>query len=352
MASVKQYNKAFFFRASWWQSLKDLAPAARAEVYDTLCRYVFEGVMPKPDASSVASVAASFIITEIKQDVAKYEEISEKRAAAGRRGAAVTNAAKTANAEFAAANFNGEKTDDSDENSTEKCDECGERSVKSSEKNVKKPLKKQQNAAKSANAANDGKEKEKEKESIVDKEIETKREKLEIFSFCKEKKRNILFQFSMTLLSEGRADALKEAEAAYDSNEATGWVTKTRKPNGYVLEQDYSANPLARLAGWKRKNPPTIIRAEAAVWADVCRALDAGVYDVAGLSPEAINEFEGLTTDDGGRDVKVRFRTKSAFAKLLDAARRDAAVRDTIYAEIRKHYPALAQLNFYSKSPF
>lgn len=314
MASVKQYNKAFFFRASWWQSLKDLAPAARAEVYDTLCRYVFEGVMPKPDASSVASVAASFIITEIKQDVAKYEEISEKRAAAGR-------------------NHKGNQH-------TNKLEQTEQ---------MEQMFQTEQNGT---NGTNVGKEKEKEKESIVDKEIETKREKLKIFSFCKEKKRNILFQFSMTLLSEGRADALKEAEAAYDSNEATGWVTKTRKPNGYVLEQDYSANPLARLAGWKRKNPPTIIRAEAAVWADVCRALDAGVYDVAGLSPEAINEFEGLTTDDGGRDVKVRFRTKSAFAKLLDAARRDAAVRDTIYAEIRKHYPALAQLNFYSKSPF
>ena len=101
MASDNKYD-SFLFRASWWQCMKNLPNECRSEVYDAVCMYVFEGKEPAFDPMSATSMAVRFIINDLEYDKQKYAEVIEKRAAAGRRGAAVTNqqkSAKAANAE-------------------------------------------------------------------------------------------------------------------------------------------------------------------------------------------------------------------------------------------------------------
>lgn len=186
---------------------------------------------------------------------------------------------------------------------------------------------------------------------------ETKIKNINIFSFAK--KRKILFEFSMTLLAEGRANALKEAEAAYDSNEATGWKTETRKPNGYVLMQDYSTNPLARLAGWQRKNQRTIPAADAKLWAECLKAVDAlEVFDIVEKAPDLINQFQGIEMcykemPNAAEVIKLCFDTKKAWRTLLEAIKGEGGkvIREAIYTKLREKYPEMHCAEFYSKSP-
>ena len=66
--------------------MKNLPNGCREEVYDAVCMYVFEGKEPTFDPMSATSMAVRFILTDVDRDKAKYAEVSERRAAAGRRG--------------------------------------------------------------------------------------------------------------------------------------------------------------------------------------------------------------------------------------------------------------------------
>ena len=73
------------FRRSWWQCMKNLPSDARLALYDTICKYAFDGVVPEFDTMSAVSVSFSFIKQDIDSAKEKYQSICEKRAEAGKK---------------------------------------------------------------------------------------------------------------------------------------------------------------------------------------------------------------------------------------------------------------------------
>ena len=314
MNNSKTYD-SFFFRSAWWQSMKNLPNQCRAEVYDALCKYVFEGVEPVFDPMSATSMAIRFIMTDIDRDKAKYAEVSERRAAAGRRGAMVTNQKKanSANAE------NDVNTDDQHE------DEFG---------------KSRQNAANSAFAA-----KEKKGNDMYIKEEINENEKDKSFSFS-QKKEKIIFDFSLILLSEGRPNAYKEARAAYDFNESTGWTTETTKPNGDVTKKKIT-NPLAWLQGWKRTNEQIFAPADGILFANVLRELfekHGEGLNVHFFGDWVINYFRGFRHE--GENVSILFTNVNTAKNLQSFVEGNKDFQSILYPALQKQF-AGAQTLYY-----
>lgn len=309
-ASDNKYD-SFLFRASWWQSLKNLPNYCRSEVYDAVCMYVFEGKEPAFDPMSATSMAVRFIITDLAYDKQKYAEVSEKRAAAGRRGAEVTNQqkrAKTANAASAETN---------------------------ADEQQKEVQQKRQMPAKTANASN----------RIEENRIEENRiENNSSFSFPAdaEKKEKIIFEFSLVLLSEGRPNAYAEACEAYGYNDATGWESEKIDTAGNVTKKKIR-NKLAWIqAGWKRHNEQVFAPADGALLAEILRK--------TGLKPEnanIINAFRGFRFDDGDEtNIGFLYTNKNAYQKFAKAINESDKVNITVFGELLKKYPKVNQLHF------
>lgn len=302
-ASDNKYD-SFFFRASWWQSMKNLPNGCREEVYDAVCMYVFEGKEPEFDPMSATSMAVRFILTDIERDKAKYAEVSERRAAAGRRG----GQAKAAN--VANAKHNADETP--------------------------------QNVANLANVANATKEKKrKEKEG---KEVNINNDdNNSSFSFPAdaEKKEKIIFEFSLVLLSEGRPNAYAEACEAYGYNDATGWETEKTDTAGNVTKKKIR-NKLAWIqAGWKRHNEQLFAPADGALLAEILRK--------TGLKPEnadIINAFRGFRFDGDETNIGFLYARRNAYQKFAKAINESDKVNKAVFGELLKNYPKVNQLHF------
>ena len=301
MASDNKYD-SFLFRASWWQCMKNLPNECRSEVYDAVCMYVFEGKEPAFDPMSATSMAVRFIINDLEYDKQKYAEVIEKRAAAGRRGAAVTNqqkSAKTANAE-------------------------NER----------------QKSANSANASNRIEE-----NRICSNRIEYNQDDNNSFFSLPadaEKKEKIIFDFSLVLLSEGRPNAYDEAREAYDYNDATGWETEKTDTAGNVTKKKIR-NKLAWIqSGWKRHNEQLFAPADGALLASILRQ--------TGMKPEnadIINAFRGFRFVDGNEtNIGFLYARKNAYQKFAKAINESEKVNKAVFGELLKNYPKVNQLNF------
>lgn len=313
-ASDNKYD-SFFFRASWWQSMKNLPNGCREEVYDAVCMYVFEGKEPAFDPMSATSMAVRFILTDVDRDKAKYAEVSERRAAAGRRGAAVTNKQKRANSANAA----------SDEPNADE-----------QQKEIQQT---RQNAANSANAAKEKKRKEKEgKEVNINNDDNNSS-----FSFPAdaEKKEKIIFEFSLVLLSEGRPNAYAEACEAYGYNDATGWETEKTDTAGNVTKKKIR-NKLAWIqAGWKRHNEQLFAPADGALLAEILRK--------TGLKPEnadIINAFRGFRFDGDETNIGFLYARRNAYQKFAKAINESEKVNKAVFGELLKNYPKVNQLHF------
>ena len=301
MASDNKYD-SFLFRASWWQCMKNLPNECRSEVYDAVCMYVFEGKEPAFDPMSATSMAVRFIINDLEYDKQKYAEVIEKRAAAGRRGAAVTNrqkSAKTANAE-------------------------NER----------------QKSAKTANASNRIEE-----NRICSNRIEYNQDDNNSFFSLPadaEKKEKIIFDFSLVLLSEGRPNAYNEAREAYDYNDATGWETEKTDTEGNVTKKKIR-NKLAWIqSGWKRHNEQLFAPADGALLASILRQ--------TGMKPEnadIINAFRGFRFVDGNEtNIGFLYARKNAYQKFAKAINESEKVNKAVFGELLKNYPKVNQLHF------
>ena len=301
MASDNKYD-SFLFRASWWQCMKNLPNECRSEVYDAVCMYVFEGKEPAFDPMSATSMAVRFIINDLEYDKQKYAEVIEKRAAAGRRGAAVTNqqkSAKTANAE-------------------------NER----------------QKSANSANASNRIEE-----NRICSNRIEYNQDDNNSFFSLPadaEKKEKIIFDFSLVLLSEGRPNAYDEAREAYDYNDATGWETEKTDTAGNVTKKKIR-NKLAWIqSGWKRHNEQLFAPADGALLASILRQ--------TGMKPEnadIINAFRGFRFVDGNEtNIGFLYARKNAYQKFAKAINESEKVNKAVFGELLKNYPKVNQLHF------
>lgn len=76
-------RESFLFYRDWWESMKD-NDAIRYEVYDAIMTKVFDDT--EPEVSPMAKMALKFILPVIGRDHDKYNDVREKRKAAGRLG--------------------------------------------------------------------------------------------------------------------------------------------------------------------------------------------------------------------------------------------------------------------------
>ena len=314
MASDNKYD-SFLFRASWWQCMKNLPNECRSGVYDAVCMYVFEGKEPAFDPMSATSMAVRFIINDLEYDKQKYAEVIEKRAAAGRRGAAVTNRQKSANS----ANAENER-----QKSANSANDENER----------------QKSANSANASNRIEE-----NRICSNRIEYNQDDNNSFFSLPadaEKKEKIIFDFSLVLLSEGRPNAYDEAREAYDYNDATGWETEKTDTAGNVTKKKIR-NKLAWIqSGWKRHNEQLFAPADGALLASILRQ--------TGMKPEnadIINAFRGFRFVDGNEtNIGFLYARKNAYQKFAKAINESEKVNKAVFGELLKNYPKVNQLHF------
>lgn len=166
-------------------------------------------------------------------------------------------------------------------------------------------------------------------------------------SFFSEKEK-IIFEFSLLLLSEGRANATNEARAAYECNEAEGWQCEVHRRDGSVVVKDFSKNKLSRLKGWRRSVQPTIPIADAMLWVKVLKA----IKDTAVKNEALIDDFTGFDVQEEGTVLRLDFATQSAWRTLAAELKENQGLRYSIYEVLRTKYPALKQAFFYSKSPY
>lgn len=301
MANKSKFE-SFIFRETWWQNAKAMQPQQRAEIYDAICRYVFEGIEPEFDPMSAVSMAVRFICTDIETDKAKYAEICEKRAEAGRRhrGNQYTFASGTngTNVPIAVASgTNGTNgTDNDNDNEHDNDNELLNMSNK--------------------------KEKQKDKS----------------FSFS-QKKEKIIFDFSLLLLSEGRPNAYAEAVQHYEYNESFGWTTKTTKPNGDIVEKEVK-DRLSYLTNSARKNESCFAPRDGAVMAAILRR--------TGMLPEnaaIMNDFRGFM-QTGDDVVAFRYSRRTSFTKFANAIGNNEAVNIAVFEELLKVFPNTKSINF------
>ena len=79
----EKQRESFLFYRDWWESMKD-NDAIRYEVYDAIMTKVFDDI--EPEVSPMANMALKFILPVIGRDHDKYNDVREKRKAAGRLG--------------------------------------------------------------------------------------------------------------------------------------------------------------------------------------------------------------------------------------------------------------------------
>ena len=280
------------FRRSWWQCMKNLPSDARLALYDTICKYAFDGVVPEFDTMSAVSVSFSFIKQDIDSAKEKYQSICEKRAEAGKKhsGNQYTNGT------------NGTSVPKMEQNGTNGTDNDNDND-------------------------NDIKDKKR------------KNEKDKSFSFS-QKKEKIIFDFSLVLLSEGRPNAYAEAREAYEYNDATGWTTETTKPNGDVTTKKIT-NPISWLKGWKRSNEQMFAPSEGYLYSKIFE----GYSSIKRENECLIDAFRGIRqiSDDG---VELLFCNKKAIDIFQSIFENDKAFNTRVCATIRGRYPK-AQNIFY-----
>lgn len=307
-------KESFIFHKIWWENTRHLPTEARCEIYDTLFRYVFEGIEPTFDPLSAVSMAMKFIKKHIDDDKAKYVATCEKRAAAGRRG----GLAKQENAREQAKNDNSE----------------------------------QQTLANLANATfakqtlanladNDN-------EYEYDNDNDTEREENK-FSLslgkkpqAAEQRRDIIFNYSLFLLSQGRPNGYKEAEEAYDYNEGFGWYKEVEKKNGDKVRQRIH-NKLSYLKGRIAKMEQIYAPAHGTIMQDILKECPTTNYQ------SFINDFRGIR-DEGNAITFLfsRMATADSFMATFKDTQNWAKFREVVIKNIKKHYPEAQTL--YSKT--
>lgn len=83
-------RKSFVFRLEWFKSLSAYPAEVRLEVYEATMRYALSGTLS--ELKPLSSMAFTFIKNALDADFEKYNDISDKRRAAGQKGRA--NASK------------------------------------------------------------------------------------------------------------------------------------------------------------------------------------------------------------------------------------------------------------------
>lgn len=287
----KKHDSMVFHKA-WWESIKIMPLTARTEIYDNICKYVFDGIEPNLDPMSAVSMAISFIRRDIDNDKARYAEICAKRAEAGRKHTGNQYTYGT----------NGTSVPKMEQNGTNGTDNDNDND-------------------------NDVKDRKR------------KNEKDKSFSFS-QKKEKIIFDFSLLLLSEGRPNAYAEARDAYEYNDATNWESETKQPNGNVVKKKIT-NKLSWLRGWKRTNEQIFPPSDGALFAKVFDGLE-------GINPEnecIINHFRGIR-EDGENGIVMLFSNYASRNRFCYLFESNSDFKSRVCAAMRIRYPKAEMINY------
>lgn len=85
-------RKSFVFRLEWYKALSAYPAEVRLEVYEATMRYALSGTLS--DLKPLSSMAFTFIKNALDADFEKYNDISDKRRAAGQKGRAIASNCK------------------------------------------------------------------------------------------------------------------------------------------------------------------------------------------------------------------------------------------------------------------
>lgn len=85
-------RKSFVFRLEWFKSLSAYPAEVRLEVYEATMRYALSGILS--ELKPLSSMAFTFIKNALDADFEKYNDISDKRRAAGQKGRAIASKCK------------------------------------------------------------------------------------------------------------------------------------------------------------------------------------------------------------------------------------------------------------------
>lgn len=85
-------RKSFVFRLEWFKSLSAYPAEVRLEVYEATMRYALSGTLS--ELKPLSSMAFTFIKNALDADFEKYNDISDKRRAAGQKGRAIASNCK------------------------------------------------------------------------------------------------------------------------------------------------------------------------------------------------------------------------------------------------------------------
>ena len=85
-------RKSFIFRLEWYKALSAYPAEVRLEVYEATMRYALSGTLS--DLKPLSSMAFTFIKNALDADFEKYNDISDKRRAAGQKGRAIASKCK------------------------------------------------------------------------------------------------------------------------------------------------------------------------------------------------------------------------------------------------------------------
>lgn len=296
----KQYDSFVFYRA-WWDAICNLPSEAVCEVMNIVCRYVFEGEQPSFDPMSSVSMAVQFIIKDIDGDKERYEDICRKRKEAGRRGAMVTNSAKSA----IAAN-------------------CQQKSANLAHKDIGY------------------------RNRIEDKDIG---ENNKGFSFCApynppegdgacaEIKEKEIFDYSLYLLAQGRPYAYTEATKAYNYYDSIDWTHTTTQQDGTAITRKFVKH-LSLLKSRKADNEQ--------LFAPTDGKTMAAILQQTGCLPEnksIIDGFRGFR-QESDTEVIFLYTTFRACDKLHYAIDKNNKINAIVFTELRKQFPTAESIMF------
>lgn len=85
-------RKSFVFRLEWFKALSAYPAEVRLEVYEATMRYALSGTLS--ELKPLSSMAFTFIKNALDADFEKYNDISDKRRAAGQKGRAIASKCK------------------------------------------------------------------------------------------------------------------------------------------------------------------------------------------------------------------------------------------------------------------
>lgn len=295
--------KSFIFRESWWTIIRNLPNTQKCAIFESLCKYVFDGEDTNVDIFSPAGMAIQFIKRDMELDKNKYERIKERRREAGKKG----NAVRWNNDRNVSQNIaniaNATKTEKKQEDSQLKIEDISEKNIDNFGEKIAE--KKSQSVAKVANAITDG---------------------------DKEKSKDILL-YSLYLLSQGRPNAYSEAANIYEYYEAMDWTTETIKPNGDKVVKKCK-NKVAFLKAGNPKNEQLFAPADGQLLANILSKTGCS-FD----KRDIVDNFRGFQMIDDETTVAFVYTSLQSYQKLQTAFENDPRINSIVSRELQKKYP-------------